>query len=134
MFTVSDIAKQVDVTPETVRHYVRIGLLSPERNPLNGYKIFNDDDIQRLLFIRQAKSLSFTLAEIRQILDCSVYGNSPCPQLRKIIEKRVEENRSKLENLTQLQERMETALEKWEGMPDDLSAAGTAFQFIKSVM
>ena len=42
MLTVSELASESEVTPDTVRHYAHIGLLSPERDPKNGYKLFCD--------------------------------------------------------------------------------------------
>lgn len=135
MLTVADLAKKVDVTPETVRHYVRIGLLSPERNQSNGYKIFNGNDIRRIRFIRQAKSLGFTLKEIGKILECSLRRSFPCPQLGKIIERRIIENKSKLEELIHLQRRMEGALKEWEdSMSDAYPDASDIYRFIESVM
>ena len=45
MFTVTQLANRADVTADTVRHYAHISLLSPQRNPQNGYKLFNEGDI-----------------------------------------------------------------------------------------
>ena len=65
---VIDIARAANVPANTVRFYVRTGLLSPSRNPMNGYKIFSRDDLTRLLVIRQAQTLGYTLAEIVELL------------------------------------------------------------------
>jgi len=118
MITVSEVSKSANVTADTVRHYVRIGLLSPSRSPINGYKIFSQEDITRVKFICQAKGLGFTLKDINKILNHSGKGESPCPIVRKIIQQRIEENKVKLAELVGLQNRMERALTKWEEMPD----------------
>jgi len=118
MFTVSELAGQADVTPDTVRHYVHIGMLNPERNPDNGYKLFNILDVTKLRFIRQAQSLGFTLAEIAEILNHSLKGDSPCPQVREVMQRRIVENKVKLDTLNALQKRMEDALKHWESMPN----------------
>jgi len=116
--TVAELARQSGVTPDTVRYYARIGLLNPERHPANNYKLFAGDDIKRVQFIRQAKSLGYTLAEIGQILEHSMRGNSPCPLVREIIQHRIKDNRCKLKEMNALQQRMETALKQWRHMPD----------------
>lgn len=134
MFTVIDLARQAEVTPDTVRHYVRIGLLSPEENPHNGYKIFDQDDIKKVQFVRQAKNLGFTLTEIGKILEQSTKGDSPCPQVREIIQRRIIENRTKLKAMNALQKRMESALKQWESMPDDFSGNGSVCHLIESFM
>jgi len=118
MMTVNDIAQRADVAPDTVRYYTRVGLLKPERNPENGYKLFDRNDVFRLRFIRQAQTLGFTLKEIGEILGDAEAGSSPCPKVRDIIVRHINENRRKIEELQNLQARMEAALEKWKDMPD----------------
>jgi len=133
MLTVTQLARQAGVTVDTVRHYARIGLLQSERNPRNGYRLFDREDIQRLRFIRQAQGLGFTLTNIGQILDDARRGISPCPQVRKIIAWRIEENREKLRQLNALQQRMEHALKKWQDMPDYAPGDGSICALIESV-
>lgn len=93
MITVSALARRAGVKPDTVRHYVRIGLLKPRRNPANGYRLFTETDVRRLHFIRQAKALGYTLDEIVQIFHDSASGRSPCPRVREIIQSRITENK-----------------------------------------
>lgn len=118
MLTVSGLSKLANVTTDSVRHYVRIGLLDPKRDPDNGYKIFEGDDIKKVKFIRRAKALGFTLSDISKILNHSKMGESACPAVRKIIEKHIQENKTKVQELVALQKRMEDALKKWQTMPD----------------
>ncbi|MFV2057392.1 MAG: MerR family transcriptional regulator [Thiohalomonadales bacterium] len=134
MFTVSELAKKAEVTADTVRHYVHVGLLSPERNPINGYKYFDNADITRVRFVRQAKNLGFTLADIGEILDHSMHGDSPCPQVREIIQCRISENRAKLEALNILQQHMEDALLHWQSMPDGLPDGESICHLIESLI
>ncbi len=134
MFTVSELATRASVTPDTVRHYVQIGLLRPRRNPDNGYKLFESADVHRLLFVRRAKSLGFTLNEIREILGHAQQGESPCPRVREIIHRRITENRRHLEELMTLQQRMEIALDSWEAMPDGIPSGDSVCHLIEEVI
>jgi len=118
MLTVSQLSKAAQATADAIRHYVRIGLLTPSRDPVNGYKLFSDDDIKKVKFIRQAKGLGFTLNDIQTIFNHSNDGRSPCPAVRDMIRQRIDGNRSKLAELNSLQQRMDDALGKWESMPD----------------
>jgi len=118
MLTVSELSKVAQTTRDAIRHYVRIGLLTPSRDPVNGYRLFSDDDIDKTKFIRRAKGLGFTLSDIKTIFDHSYDGQSPCPAVRDIIRQRIDENRSRLAELNALQQRMDDALEKWKSMPD----------------
>lgn len=114
----SELSKLTETTVDAVRHYVRVGLLSPLRNPENGYKLFNQTDIKKVKFIRRAKGLGFTLRDIQTIFDHCNDGRSPCPAVREMICLRIDENRSRLKELNQLQQRMDEALEAWKTMPD----------------
>jgi len=118
MMTVAKLAQQTQVSSDTIRYYVRVGLLTPGRKKENNFHIFSAGDAKLLKFIHQAKQLGYTLKEIRQIIDQSESGNSPCPIVREIIQSRIADTRRKLEELRALQQRMEAALEQWNKMPD----------------
>jgi len=134
MMTVSELSKSAQVTPDAIRHYVRIGLLKPRRDPANGYKLFNGDDIKRVKFIRQAKGLGFTLNDIQEIFRHENRGRSPCPTVRDIICRRIDDNRVRLAELNALQHRMEEALEKWKSMPDREPDGDEICHLIESVV
>ena len=120
MFTVNELALETAAPPHVVRYYARIGLLKPRAHQQNGYRLFGSLDAQRLLFIRLAKNLGFTLNEIKQITEHADHGDSPCGEARKFIRQRIEENHAKIDAMLSLQSRMETALELWETMPDGI--------------
>ncbi len=129
---VKDLAYACGVSAETIRHYTEIGLLQPKRDPVNGYKLFSQSDVNRVMFIRRAKHLGYTLNEIRQIFEECRKGNSPCPLTREIIERRIGENRRILEQARILQERMEQALAQWQTMPDSMPDGDSICQLIES--
>jgi len=115
---VSELSKAAQTTPDSIRHYVRIGLLTPLRDPDSGYKLFGDKDIKKVKFIGRAKGLGFTLRDIQIIFDHSDDGRSPCPVVRDIIQQRTDDNRDRLAQLNSLRRRMADALDKWQSMPD----------------
>src|SRR5512145_1063231 len=116
--TVTQVARQAKVSPHTVRYYTRIGLLQPARRRDNGYKEFNTRELDRLRFIRRAQRLGFTLAEIEEILRRAARHESPCPLVRQIVAKRIQENRAVLDEVSALVARMEWAAAKWATMKD----------------
>jgi len=134
MLTVSQLSKAAQATSDAIRHYVRIGLLTPSRDPVNGYRLFSVDDIKKVKFIRQAKGLGFTLRDIQTIFDHSNDGRSPCPAVRDMIQLRIDGNRSKLAELNSLQQRMDDALGKWESMPDGEPDGEAICHLIESVI
>ncbi len=118
MLTVSALSKVAETSADAIRHYVRIGLLTPSRNPDNGYRLFSDDDVKKVRFICRAKGLGFSLREIQTIFDHGTARQSPCPVVRDMIQQRINKNRERLVELNRLQQRMDCALEKWKTMPD----------------
>lgn len=69
--TIGKLSQQADIGIETIRFYERDGLMpAPARSPA-GYRLYTQDAVQRLLFIRRSKKLGFSLAEIRALLSLS---------------------------------------------------------------
>ena len=117
---VNELAKRTGVAPHVVRYYARIGLLKPERDQNNGYKLFTIKDIQRLEFIRQAQQYGFSLSDISTVMEQNEKeGCLSCKTMYKLLSQRVNENKRKIEEMLLLQERMEAALLHW-----DLSGGG----------
>ena len=117
---VSEVARRVGVTPHTVRYYARLGLLKPQRDLRSRYKKFTEPYVARLEFILRARSLGFTLSEIGEIFRRSARRQAPCPMVREIIRRRIEETTGRLDAVLALRERMKRALALWETMPDQV--------------
>ncbi len=118
MLTINQLALRSRLPAHVVRYYARIGLIQPSDQQDNGYRLFTPEDAARLRFIRLAKQLGFTLNEIKEITQHADMKESPCQEVRRIIQNRIVENRSKIDEMLQLQNRMESALAHWQTMPD----------------
>ncbi len=133
MLTIAQIAEASGISPHTIRYYVREELISPAAYAENSYRLFIQQDVTRLRFIRMAKMLGFTLNEIRQILEHANLGESPCADVREIIQNHIVENRQKIQELQALQVRMEQALAKWQDMPDKTPDGNSICHLIESM-
>jgi Hg(II)-responsive transcriptional regulator len=80
--TTGQLAKQAHVNRETVRYYERRQLLSRPSRSISGYRVFSDDAVRRLRFIRHAKMLGFSLSEIRDLLTLRVSSLGTCDRVR----------------------------------------------------
>ncbi|GHC24736.1 MerR family transcriptional regulator [Aidingimonas halophila] len=129
---VSDLASATGVTPETVRHYTREGLLTPDRNPNNGYQLYDGEDLQRLRFIQRARTLGFSVKEVADILAHADHGDSPCPMVRDLLATRLPQIRAQIAELQALATRMEKALENWADMPDGTPDGHSLCRLIES--
>ncbi|WP_081711945.1 MerR family transcriptional regulator [Halomonas sp. PBN3] len=65
---VTELARAGGVSAETVRHYTREGLLRPQRDPCNGYQLYDEEALGRLRFIDCLRSLGVGLPAIKNIL------------------------------------------------------------------
>lgn len=109
---VKEVERITGVRSHTIRYYSRLGLLAPQRNPTNQYREFDTTDIDRLLFIRQAKALGFGLQEIELILRSADEGVASA-EVRGILLKRSEEIHVSLIRLETLRNEIEIALDSW---------------------
>jgi len=130
---IKELVQQSGLSTDTVRYYIRVGLIQPIAQQDNGYRIFDKDKVYKLRFIRIAKTLGFTLKEIRQILDHADQGTSPCADVRVMVTNRIKENRHKIEQMLELQNRMESALKQWQKMPDKIPEGHSVCHLIESV-
>lgn len=114
---VAELAKLAGVGPETIRYYARMGLL-PERKRKNGYRFFTEADMRRLRFVRIARLLGFRLKEVKEIIQMSENGRSPCPRVRSILSERIDETSGELLRVATTYATMKHALTKWSRMRD----------------
>lgn len=127
------LADKSGVSPDIVRYYTRRGLLKPTRHPHNRYNLYQETDVARLRFIRQAKSLGYTLNEIARIFEESGRGASPCPLVREIIERHIAGNQKALDEMLEIQTRIEAASKQWASMPDRAPNGNTICHLIESI-
>ena len=66
-FTIGKLAKAAQVRIDTIRFYEKLGLFSPQRRP-SGFREYSKDDLERLVFIRRARALGFSLDDISRLL------------------------------------------------------------------
>lgn len=69
--TIGRLAKAAGVKIDTIRYYERHGLLPRAPRRESGYREYEADDVARLSFIRRAKELGFSLADIAELLSLS---------------------------------------------------------------
>nr|WP_047981888.1 MerR family transcriptional regulator [Ornithinibacillus contaminans] len=69
LYTIGEVEKEIEVPATTLRHWEKEGLITPSRNPESGYRLYNHEDIRRLLIIRTIHSSVYFLDSVRRILD-----------------------------------------------------------------
>ena len=65
---VNQVAKLLNVTPDTIRFYTRNRILQPSKSVSTGYRDYSEKEVNRLRFVLSARQLGFSVADIKQIL------------------------------------------------------------------
>ncbi|MEA1063180.1 Zn(2+)-responsive transcriptional regulator [Erwinia sp. HR93] len=100
MYRIGELAKQAGVTADTVRYYEKQGLMSHDIRTEGGFRLYNDDDLKRLRFIRYAKKLGFTLDAIKELLSIRIDPERhTCQQSKHIVQSRLAEVDAKIAEL-----------------------------------
>lgn len=97
---IGELARTVDVNVETIRYYQRIGLLALPERPYGGVRSYNDEDLQRLRFIRRAQQLGFSLEDIRELLELS---SSDCKRVEKLAVEKLSLVKARLRELRRIE-------------------------------
>jgi DNA-binding transcriptional MerR regulator len=82
-FSISELAREFDVTPRAIRFYEDQGLLSPRRDGQR--RIYTPRDRTRLKLTLRGKRLGLSLSEIRELIDMYEPGRDERPQLKRFL-------------------------------------------------
>lgn len=110
---VAQLAKAAAVSGDTVRHYTALGLLTPTRDPYNGYQLYSAGDLQRLRFIARARRMGFSLKDIQRILNAAEANRAPCGEVRALLSQRLQALQAHIAECQRLEQVMHQAIEHW---------------------
>ncbi len=100
--SIGQVAKQAGVSVETVRFYEREGLLERPERKQSGYRRYSLEIVRRLKFIRRAKTLGFSLNEIRELLALRRAPETTCGEIKNHLQGKVTNIEEKIEALLQI--------------------------------
>ncbi len=103
--TIGELARAAGVPTSTVRFYEREGLLRPRARSGANYRLYAEDDLRTLRFIRAARAIGFTLKDVRVLL-----GSAACDDVQALIEQRLEAVRREFAELRRVGRILEAAL------------------------
>lgn len=102
-YFVGQLAKEVGINAETIRYYEKQKLLpKPNRKEDSRYRVYDESDLKRLLFIKRSKELGFTLKETKELLNLRIESTATCGDVKHMAEhklKDVEERIADLNNI-----------------------------------
>lgn len=90
MYTIGKVAELAGVSADTLRYYEKECLIAPASRTAAGYRLYNDDAVRRIRFIKHAQHCGFTLADIQELLTLKRADSACCKDVRSLaIEKRL---------------------------------------------
>ena len=87
---IGDLASRIGVQPEAIRYYERRGLLPHPQRAANGYRVYTQEHLHRVDFIKNAQSLGFSLDEIREVLELRNSEDSTCEHVAGLLRAKIE--------------------------------------------
>lgn len=118
--TIGQLAKTVGANVQTVRYYERRTLLTPADRKPSGYRLYGNEAVRRLRFIRNAQSLGFTLREIAELLNLRVSSTARCGDVQQKAQAKLKQVEAKMRDLRSLASALRGLIEDCQaGQPTD---------------
>jgi Cd(II)/Pb(II)-responsive transcriptional regulator len=112
---IGELAEKAGIRPGTVRYYEGLGLLpAPERTEGN-YRVYSDDYLERLRFIRNCRSVGMALEEVRTLLHFRDNPGLACHDVKNLLDGRIDQLRTQLDVLYRVDEYLRDLRSRCEG-------------------
>lgn len=107
---IGELAERTGLSLRTIRHYDDVGLLPATARTEGGFRVYSEDDFERLMVIKQMKPLGFSLEEMAEILDLlsphktTAMTDMPDTKLMEFLERAIHQRAKMARNLAQADE------------------------------
>lgn len=103
---IGELAERLGINPRTIRYYESIGLLPEPERSKSGYRVYQEADVERLVFVKAAQRLGLALDEVGEILALRERGQPPCAYVRTVLRRQVSDIDRQLQELHHLREQL----------------------------
>jgi MerR family transcriptional regulator, mercuric resistance operon regulatory protein len=115
MDTIGGLSRKTGCHIETIRYYERIDLLSKPPRTEGGHRLYDKEQLKRLVFIRRSRELGFSLDEIRTLLKLVDGKRYTCEEVKTVTDRHLENVRRKISDLRRLQKTLRDISAQCEG-------------------
>ena len=98
----SQLAKKSGINPETLRYYIRRGLIEEPERSSSGYRQYREETVRRIRFIKKAQELGFTLQEIKELLTFRIDSKTACRDTKQAVRQKIESVTQKISSLQRI--------------------------------
>jgi MerR family transcriptional regulator, copper efflux regulator len=112
--SIGQVAKASGVAAKTIRYYEQIGVLPAPSRATSGYRLYDQSGVERLHFIRRARSLGLPLQQLKTLMSALNGGPRPAlrPQLRALVRGQLDTVKDRIAELELLRQQLEQILER----------------------
>ncbi|MDN4094586.1 Hg(II)-responsive transcriptional regulator [Brevibacillus agri] len=103
-YRIGEIAKKCNVNKETLRYYERMGLISEPIRSDSGYRLYSEETINRILFIKRMQELGFTLTEIHKLLGVVDKDDVRCSDMYEFVVEKIKDVQMKIRDLKRIEQ------------------------------
>lgn len=132
-YNIGQVSESSGVSTKMIRHYERIGLMPTALRTYANYRLYGDRDLHRLRFIRRARSLGFSLDQIRDLLALWDDPKRASAEVKRLARAHAAELGEKIRELQAMQRSLETLARRCHGddrpgcpILEDLAEGGAA--------
>lgn len=112
---IGELSRRTGVNIETIRYFERVGVLATPPRTSGGRRAYGADHVRALGFIRRARELGFTQAEVRAIVSLGGPSQASCNEVREIAAHHLKRVRAKMTDLAQLERLLASTINQCEG-------------------
>lgn len=102
------------VSPDTIRHYERVGVIPRAARGANGYRVFPREVVERVKLVRRAIAIGFSLEEIARILRQRASGAAPCRNVRAMAGNKLTELDRRIAEMTAMRDELQNIIDEWD--------------------
>lgn len=111
------LARRSGLPVKTLRYYEELGLLPAIGRSPGGYRLFAEESLRRLEFIRRLKTLGLSLDEIQGCLAVHDAGQLPCGDIQRQLQRQIDLVDERLRELRQFRSELQGLLGNWQSDP-----------------
>ncbi len=112
---IGTVAEKSGVPPKSIRYYESIGLIQPAERRPNGYRSYSPLDMRTLAFIKRARSLGFSVEEVRDLLDLWRDRSRRSSAVKALAAQHVEALERKIEELQSMRKALAELVRRCRG-------------------
>lgn len=109
---ISEVSEKLDISIDTLRYYEKIKLLNKVHRNSSGIRDYQPEDLKRIVFIKQAQLVGFSLDEIAQLLKFRDNPAKAKPLVRELVAQKLAELETRIQELSMLHEEFTGLIEK----------------------